>query len=199
MIETSLGQKCMQRKTIKQPLGQFQKVNMLKNTKGLCSESPLMACVLGYKSQLFHKKACHQTALIDFNSVRCFYTANPKLQFSVLAVYQCISPNPPIPINQRLVWRVKQLDRRSFWKDTWCLTPRHISTTLALMANCCDIHHMCKHILQRPKPPLGPFGGTDGPVTAAPPVGLLGNFHDHPRGLPAGMVGNLVIFKWVFW
>lgn len=44
-------------------LGQFQNIRVLKNMNGPISESPLMVCVFGYKSQLCHKKTSHQTAL----------------------------------------------------------------------------------------------------------------------------------------
>ena len=63
MIETSFRKTCMQRKQQSDRLGQFHNIRMLKDMKGPTSESPLMVCVFGYKSQLCHKKTSHQTAL----------------------------------------------------------------------------------------------------------------------------------------
>ena len=55
----------MQRKQQSDRLGQFQNIRVLKDMdmNGPISESPLMVCVFGYKSQLCHKKTSHQTAL----------------------------------------------------------------------------------------------------------------------------------------
>lgn len=63
MIETSFRKQCMQRKQQSDRLGQFQNNRVLKDMNGPISESPLMVCVFGYKSQLCHKKTSHQTAL----------------------------------------------------------------------------------------------------------------------------------------
>lgn len=149
IIETSFRKKCMQRKQQSDRLGQFQNIRVLKDMNGPISESPLMVCVFGYKSQLCHKKTSHQTAL--------------NLPIFAYTLY-----HPPITHHlQHLITQ-----DMFFWQ-------RHISTTLALMASCCDIHHMCKHILQRPEP-SGPLGGIAGPATAAPPVDCSRNFRDHP-------------------